>query len=114
MLTRKEWLREHEESYVPGEYNEITPVSARRFINLISDPNCVFVLETYPYPNRYIRYKNETSAMRGSARTHNIDVDYENRLITYEGSTSIWHDVVGEDADFDKIIKILKSKEVNI
>ncbi len=100
--------RELKEDYIK------TFVTAERFKKLISKDGYFFVTESYPYPNRFIRIK-ETDKVIPSwellrKRTHNIDVNEEERTISYEGNDSMWHEVLGTDADFDELYAILKSK----
>ena len=96
------------------EGHDRTFVSAARFKKLISKDEYFFVHETHPYPNRFIRVKKTDKEIFGwkllDRRTHNIDVDEKERTISYEGNDSMWHEVLGTDADFDELYAILQSK----
>lgn len=96
------------------EEQDLTFVSTESFKKLISKDGYFFVTESYPYPNRFIRVKETDNVMPRwellRKRTHNIDVDEEERTIFYEGNDSMWHEVLGTNADFDELYAILKSK----
>lgn len=117
MLNLKQWKEENSEWYEPGDSsNEVTPVPAAKFIRKISAPDVVFVNEGAEYTSgrrgtRYVMYDSaERADYSGSKRITNIDVYPDDRTVTYEGRRSLWHEVVGNDSDYDTIVNILDRK----
>lgn len=92
----------------------LTYVSAEKFKELISKEGYFFVHETYPYPNRFIRVKEENKKLVRykllSTRTHNIDVDEVNHTIMYEGNDSSWHEIYGPKGSYEMLLDILNRK----
>jgi hypothetical protein len=92
----------------------------QKFIQLIQRPGCVYYVENYPYPNRFLRFKSQEDLnsyledSNNDFRTHNIDVDFKNKDVTFETAHSSNRNRVSPSFDdFVKIVKILKSRAVN-
>ena len=43
----------------------------------------------------------------------NIDVYPSDKTVSYEGRGSVWHEVVGNDSDYDTIVSLLKEKVIS-
>lgn len=92
----------------------------QQFIRLIQNPKCVYYVETYPSPNRFLRFKSREDLdaylhdARNDTRTHNIDVDFKNKDITFETAHSSNTNRVNPSVtEFKLIVRILKDKSVN-
>ena len=118
MLTLRQWKQENAEYYRPGEYNEVTPVSAAKFIEKISKPDVVFEDEGSHFVGngniRYVMYNSINDVIQGKNRVTNIDVYPADREVCYEGRGSVRHEIVGTESDYDKIVSILKDKVVDM
>ena len=117
MLTLQQWKQENAEYYRPGEYNEVTPVSAEKFIQKISKPDVIFIDEGSYYVGegntRYVMYNSVRDITQGKNRLTNIDVYPSDKEVRYEGRSSVWHEIVGTDSDYDTIVSILKEKVID-
>lgn len=107
MKLKKELTQEELELYEGDGFTTST-----RFMQLIEKENYYYTHETYPYENRFIRWSNDmlNKPFWRRSRTHNIDIDEKARTIRYEGSSSRWIHVMGDDQDFDHLYSIIKSR----
>lgn len=117
MLTLQQWKQENAEHYRPGGYNEVTPVSAERFVQKISKPDVVFIDEGSYFVGegntRYVMYNSVRDLRQDKNRVTNVDVYPSDKKIRYEGKGSVWHEIVGNDSNYDTIVSLIREKVVD-
>lgn len=106
MKTRKQFVEVYD--YVRGEWNETAPVTVDQFLKLINNPEYIIIRDWKYFEDRFVRFKKTDGTLVN--RSHNIDIDFKNREIVYEGRNSKLLEVVSEnDSDFDMLVEKLNA-----